>query len=202
MKKILAALLVSFFCTATLSAQVTAKPGLRTGANFSKFSHTDFDFKTDFYLGGFMAIKLSSFYTLQPEVNYSRQGAKADLVYYNGANDEIWMVSRDISVDYLSFTLINRFNYYNFDIHGGTTLDFETYSNVPTNTELDLGVTLGIGYTLPIGLTIEARWKRGLLDVLESDDYNNTLNYVGDNNANNTFQVGLSYSFDVKGSQK
>ena len=65
-----------------------------------------------------------------------------------------------------------------------------------------MGVTLGIGYTLPIGLTIEARWKRGLLDVLESDDYNNTLNYVGDNNANNTFQIGLSYSFDVKGSQK
>ncbi len=201
MKKILVVLLLGFY-TITFNAQVTAKPGLRAGANFSKFSHTDFDFKTDFYAGGFMAIKLSSFYTLQPEINYSRQGAQADLMYYNGMTNEVLKTTKDINVEYLSFAFVNRFNYYNFDIHGGTTLDFETYSNISTNTELDLGITLGIGYTLPFGLTIEARWKRGLLDVLESDDFNSTLNFVEDNNANNTFQIGLSYSFNVTGASK
>lgn len=199
MKKVFILILACLF-TCALSAQVTAKPGVRAGATFSNFSHTDFDYKTDFYVGGFIALKLTDFYTLQPEIDYSRQGAAAELRYDD--NGTVALFDKDIEVEYLSMACINRFSFYNFDMHMGPTFDIELRSNVPTNIDFDFGVTMGIGYTLPMGLTIEARWKRGLLDVLETDDYNDSLNFVGDNNANNIFQLGLAYSFTPKGTTK
>ncbi len=201
MKKAFIVLLMFLF-TLAVGAQATAKPGFRAGANFSKFSHTDFDFKTDFYVGGFIALKLTDFYSMQPEITYSRQGAIADLRYYDDNTGTITRFEQDIKLEYLSLAFVNRFNFYNLDMHVGPTFDIELQSNVPTNIELDLGVTMGVGYTLPFGLTIEARWKRGLLDVLESDDYNDSLNFVEDNNANNVFQLGLAYSFNAKGASK
>ncbi|WP_417352776.1 outer membrane beta-barrel protein [Flavobacterium alkalisoli] len=199
MKKVFVLMLVCLF-TSVLSAQVTAKPGFRAGANFSNFSHTDFDYRTDFYVGGFVALQLNNFYAIQPEINYSRQGAAANLRYYD--NGTITSFEKDIEIEYLSMVFINRFSFYNVNMHMGPTFDIELNSSVPTNIDFDMGVTMGIGYTLPMGLTIEARWKRGLFDVLETDDYNGTINTVGDNNANNVFQLGLAYSFKAKGASK
>src|SRR5690606_32046303 len=98
-----------------LSAQVTAKPGFRAGANFSNFSHTDFDYRTDFYVGGFVALQLNNFYAIQPEINYSRQGAAANLRYYD--NGTITSFEKDIEIEYLSMVFINRFSFYNVNMH-------------------------------------------------------------------------------------
>lgn len=190
-----------FFAVIASQAQVTVKPGIRAGANFSKITSTDFDYRPAFYVGGFVAVKLTRFYTLQPEINYSSQGAKANVVYLIA--NQNYYAEQNISIGYLSFAMINRFTFSDqFDLHFGPTLDFQTDSNTYTNSDVDLAFTAGVGYTLPFGLTIEARVKKGIVDVLESDSYNESYNYVDDWNTNLVFQVGASYKFDVKGATK
>ena len=102
-----------FFIIASLAffgmtqAQVTFKPGLRAGANFSHFTKGDefnyyydnngnqvsgdYSSKTDLYLGFYGALHLTKYYTLQPEINYSRQGT-----IYNG-NDGFGDVKLNVS---------------------------------------------------------------------------------------------------------
>lgn len=201
MNKTIATLLLCLAGLFTANAQVTIKPGIRAGVNFAKVTQTDFDTKTDFYVGGFAAIKFTRFYTLQPEVNYSRQGA-GEGTYYDYNLGAPVTLNDKIEINYISFGIINKFTFSDqFDIHFGPTMDFETDSNVYTNSDVDLAFTAGIGYTTPFGLTIEARVKKGVVDVLESDDYYND-SFVDDYNTNFLFQVGLSYSFDVKGTTK
>lgn len=199
MKKITLLLLclTGFF---TANAQVTFKPGIRAGVNFATLTQTEFDTRTDFYVGGFGAIKFTRFYTLQPEINYSRQGA-GEGSYFDDFNNNNVNFDK-VELNYLSLGLVNRFTFNDqFDVHFGPTFDIQTSSNVRTNSDVDLGLTAGIGYTLPFGLTIEARVKKGIIDVLESDYYYDGW-YVDDYNTNFLFQVGLSYSFSAKGTTK
>lgn len=193
MKKI--TLLLLCFVGFAASAQVTFKPGIRAGANLSRITQSDFDTRSDFYVGGFGAIKFTRFYTLQPEINYSRQGGKGEGTFYDWNTSTNIPFKGDIEIQYLSFGLINKFTFNDaINIHVGPFFDFETGSNVNTNAEVDLGITAGVGYTLPFGLTIEARVKKGLIDVLESDDYSDFY-YTDNYNTNFMFQLGLSYSF-------
>lgn len=201
-------LLFAFFLLSVFSAtaQVTIKPGIRAGANFSTLTNTDLDAKTDFYVGGFAAIKLTKFYTMQPEVTYSRQGAEGQLrvTDYNG-----YTTSRnaDIELQYISLALVNKFTLTNsFNVHLGPTFDIIANSPGYLNADVDLGLTAGVGYTLPFGLTIEARVKKGVINVLDDyyyNDYNYSYdNYGWDNATNLVFSLGVSYSFNVTGATK
>ena len=88
MKKAFYLLAILFGCVTFSNAQVSFKPGIRAGLNFSHFSkgddsyyndgftsRRDFGSRTDFYLGFFGDLKLTKYYSLQPEINYSRQGS-------------------------------------------------------------------------------------------------------------------------------
>lgn len=196
MRKYIAVIVLIFIFGISAQAQVSVKPGVRAGASFARFSDTNFDFGANFYFGGFIDIKLTKYYTLQPEITYSGQGAKAKY-----SNPEISShAPKTINVDYLSFGVMNKITFTNeFNIFAGGSLDYETNSNITTNSDIDLALAAGFGYKLPIGLTIEGRAKFGMIDVLESDAYNNSGNYVGDWNTNVVLQIGISYSFDAKG---
>jgi hypothetical protein len=198
MKRIFTLLALCLISALGANAQVTFRPGVRAGVNFANITQADFDSRTDFYIGGYGAIKFSRFYIMQPEVTYSRQGAKGETVFFDNFNNTLVNVNSDIEIQYLSFALINKFTFSNeFNVHVGPMLDFETRSNVNTNAEFDLGIMAGVGYTLPMGLTIEARVKKGIVDVLETDDYNDYTSYnVNNYNTNFLFQVGLSYTFN------
>ncbi|RWW93754.1 outer membrane beta-barrel protein [Flavobacterium cerinum] len=200
-------LLFAFLILATISAeaQVTFKPGIRAGANFSQITNTDLDTKTDFYIGAFGALKLTRFYTLQPEINYSRQGGKGDISVYDSNTQEYNRKNVDVSLNYVSLSAMNKFTFSDqFNIHVGPTFDIITKSKNYNSTEVDMCIAAGVGYTLPMGLTIEARVKKGIIDVVDSyytgnsydnfNDYGTTTNLV--------FSLGVSYSFDVKGATK
>ena len=199
-------------CTLSVSAQVTFKPGIRAGANFSKITNTDLDGKTDFYISAFGALKLTRFYTMQPEIGYSRQGGEGNIVttnyYYTDYNSyETQSVQNvDVELQYITFALINKFTLTNnFNIHVGPTFDIITNSSQYTYNDVDLGVTAGIGYTTPFGLGVEARVKKGFVNVVDNYYYNNQGNdyYDYNDNANNlVFSLGLTYSFNVTGSSK
>ncbi|MGH2664198.1 outer membrane beta-barrel protein [Flavobacterium sp.] len=194
-------IIVALFCVFGLvetNAQVTFKPGIRAGLNFAHFSkggdyyndnytndNREFDSRTDFYVGFYGALKLSKFYTLQPEITYSRQGA--NFVFYDN-NDR--RVKQELEVSYLSLGVINKFTFNGkFNVHVGPTLDFVVDENFDTDSEVDLAFMLGAGYNFTPNFGIEARIKKGIVPVL---DYSN-----GDH-TNVVFQTGITYTFDVK----
>ena len=201
MKKIFTLLALFLLSAFAAEAQVTFKPGIRAGLNFASIRQTDFDSRTDFYAGGFGAIKFSRVYTMQPEITYSRQGGKGEAVFYDPFLNAYGKVEADIKIDYLSFSVMNKFTFSeSFDIHVGPMIDFQTIANVNTNIEFDMGIMAGVGYTFPFGLTIEARVKKGILDVLETDDYEtDEFDFAYDYNTNFVFSIGGSYIFDVSG---
>lgn len=182
-------------------AQVTFNPGIRAGANFSHFtnkaqwySYLDFDYsnsaeakmdfktKTDFYIGLFGNIRFAKFYALQPEINYSRQGAKLD------TNINNWD-GQTLTASYIGFQLVNKFYFNKFNVHIGPTMDFLVeQKNFEAANEVDLGITAGIGVDITNNFGIEARVKKGFIPVYTF--YND--------HSNVTFQAGVYYTFNMK----
>lgn len=209
MKKIISGLFLCFMAFQA-QAQVEVKPGVRAGLNLSTFTNSDFDRKADFYVGGLVSIKLAKFYTLQPELTYSRQGAKGKTFNDNIINfdpvlpRDTYYSDYDYELSYISLGIMNKFNIVQgFHAIVGPTLDFKVSDNFPAiyddPIDFDLSLNGGIGYTLPIGLTIEARYKMGLIDIFgdysDDDYYDDDSNDFNDVILNSVFQLGLSYTF-------
>lgn len=180
-------------------AQVTFNPGIRAGANFSHFTNNenqtfywpdnqnanmnmDFKTKTDFYIGFLGNIRFAKFYALQPEINYSRQGAKFE------TNVNNWN-GQTLSVSYLGLQLINKFYFNKFNVLVGPTLEFVVdKKNFDPESEIDLGITAGLGYDITKNFGVEARVKKGFVPVYS----------FYDNHTNVTFQAGVYYTFNMK----
>ncbi|SHM42062.1 porin family protein [Chryseobacterium polytrichastri] len=193
-----ALLLFALFTTLSF-AQVTFNPGIRAGANFSHFTNNenqtfywpdspnanmkmDFKTKTDFYIGFLGNIRFAKFYALQPEINYSRQGAKFE------TNVNNWN-GQTLSVSYLGLQLVNKFYFNKFNVLVGPTLEFVVdKKNFEPDNEIDLGITAGLGYDITKNFGVEARVKKGFVPV-----YN-----FYDNHTNVTFQAGVYYTFNMK----
>ena len=198
MKKTFYLFAILFGCITLSNAQVTFKPGFRAGLNISHFSkgddsyyndgftsNRDFDSRTDFYVGFFGDLKLTKYYSLQPEINYSRQGSKYD--YY----DEALMrnQSTDLEVSYLAVGIANKFTFNKLNVHVGPTFEFLVDQNFDTDADIDLAFFLGLGYDITPNFGVEARIKKGIVPVLDYSDGNHT---------NVVFSVGGFYKFDVK----
>jgi hypothetical protein len=195
MKKVFLIAFFSFFGIA--QAQVTFRPGLRGGVNLSYFtkgeSYTyfdgieevnterDFSSKTDFYLGFYGALRLTKYYTLQPEFDYTRQGSK--YTDFDGNN-------RQLDVSYLSMAIANKFTFSDkFNVHFGPTIDFQVENNFDVDSDVDLAFFLGAGYNFNKNFGIEIRAKKGIIPVLDFSESNHT---------NVVFSLGTTYTFDTK----
>jgi len=192
------------------SAQVTVKPGIKAGLNLSSLTNSNADSRTDFYAGGFVDIKLASFYTLSPELIYSRQGADNvnnffDELYFPNPDDPAFRSrSFDIELQYISLGVINKFRIVEgFHAMVGPSFDFKVGDNLDNDDLIgfDLGILGGLGYTFPIGVTVEARFKQGLADIFGDnysynydydDNYNDNLDHI---KLNQVLQFGVSYTF-------
>lgn len=193
------ALLLFALFTSISFAQVTFNPGIRAGANFSHFTNNesqtfywadspnanmkmDFKTKTDFYIGFLGNIRFAKFYALQPEINYSRQGAKFE------TNVNNWD-GQTLSVSYLGLQLVNKFYFNKFNVLVGPTLEFVVdKKNFDPESEIDLGITAGLGYDITKNFGVEARVKKGFVPVYS----------FYDNHTNVTFQAGVYYTFNMK----
>lgn len=209
--------ILSLFCFVLIgivqsNAQVTFKPGVNIGLNISNIKNTNFESKEGFYIGAFGALKLSKIYSLQEEITYSSQGGKGtiDGFYYDQISPtEVNTIyeARDakISLQYLSFVTMNKFNISNsFYVLAGVFFDFLVASdfkidlhdnfvaNVSRGEDIDLGITGGLGFSLPKGFSIEARIKKGVRDVF--DDYRGSSAV----NTNLVYQIGGTYTFNIK----
>ncbi|ESU19923.1 hypothetical protein FCR2A7T_13280 [Flavobacterium cauense R2A-7] len=209
MRKSIVVALLCFFGVIQMNAQVTFRPGVKAGVNFSHFTQTDrtnekFNSKTDFYAGVFGALKLTKIYTLQPELVYTRQGAERE--FFDASNVRR---TETLDVSYLSIGVANKFTFKNFNFQVGPTIDIkvnDSHKDIAPNdgssqyyefnynpyTGIDFAFFAGVGYDFTKNFGVEARIKKGIIPV------NDTWGDETDNYTNVVFQVGATYTFDIK----
>src|SRR5690606_30482963 len=197
MKRKTLLLVVAIAATTQLFAQKKVSPGIRAGVNVATLSNINADFKTDFYAGGILSLHLGQRYTLQPELTYTRQGAN-NVTFVDDETGEP-TGQENVSIQYLSLGVINKF-YFVEGFHGliGPSLDMKIGKNFPRIDfddddygGVDLGISLGLGYTLPIGLTVEGRFKTGMLDAFNNDYFLGMFDDPDEISLNRVFQLGL-----------
>ena len=198
MKKVTLIAFILFIGLITSEAQVKVSPGLRGGLNFSTLTNIDDNSsKTDFYVGGLVDIKFNKYFSLQPEITYSRQGDEGryfeDGRYY----------SEKYELNYITLGAVAKFNFggSGFHVLAGPSLDFKVDDNyINSDPEgFDMAIVAGVGYTLPNGLGFEARIKQGFIDIYGYDgieDNNGNGNY-DEVILNQVFQLGISYTFKM-----
>jgi len=197
MKKVLIIAFVTLMCVFQADAQVSFKPGIRGGLNISHFTKGTFsnygyydyngnyisnapdkyNSQTAFNVGFYGALHLTKYYTLQPEIDYSKQGSY----------DE--STKTKLTVTYLSLAILNKFTFDKFNVHIGPTIDFVVDKNFNADSEVDLAFILGAGYNFTKEFGIEARIKKGIIPVIDNSNANHT---------NVVFQLGATYTFDIK----
>ncbi|MCD9574661.1 porin family protein [Flavobacterium soyae] len=197
MKKITLIAFVLFIGLVKSQAQVKVSPGLRGGLNISTLTNIDDNSsKTDFYIGGLVDIKFNRYFSLQPEITYSRQGDEGRY-FENGR-----YYSEKYELNYLTLGAVAKYHFggKGFHVLAGPSLDIKVGDNyINTSPEgFDLAIVGGVGYTLPNGLTFEARIKQGFVDIYGYDDIDNNDYYYDDVILNQVFQIGISYTFKVK----
>lgn len=190
-----------------INAQITTDLGLKGGVNFARFTQNDNNqekFKTlkDFYIGGFAAFNFTKHYTLQPELQFSKQGTIREYLEYNTTIGKNELKSENIKINYLSLCIINKFKFNRFNLQVGPTFDVIinnkektlnqgndsfTYNNNDDITNIDFAFILGTGINITKNFGIEARIKKGIIPI--------------DNNWNSTnivYQAGIYYLFNIK----
>lgn len=201
LKKTILTTFIICFSFAT-NAQVKIKPGIRSGVNFSKLLDNDTDITTGFYFGGFAAIQLKSFFTLQPEITFSRQGGKVvkDKAY-SESNVENNTVTQNLNLSYAKFSLMSKFYPFpkkNINLSIGPSLGVLIDDNL--NSEIDdtilngdMNLVLGLGYEFSFGLGIETRYNRGFIDIFGNNFlfFSDTVNRA----VNRGVELGLYYKF-------
>ena len=198
MKNILLFLCFIFVVSSSFS-QSKKGMGFRAGANISKLSNANLDYKTNAYFGMFYQTRISDFYALQPELGYSNQGGKT--------KDE-----GSIYVEYITLAVTNKFFLspeYGFHIlvSPGIDLDiddtlFGLINRIDNSgnqaTFIDFSISFGFGMAFKNGLAIEARYKQGLVDVYSGSFHNfESQLYEDRNQFNSVFQIGLAYKFNL-----
>jgi len=178
----------------TASAQMQF--GVKAGANFSTLTGSGTSgatTKTDFHGGGFVRIPLVNSFSLQPELVYSRQGAKAtsDGLVYN------------INQDYLNIPVLARYQH-SSGLYGetGPQFGFLLAANVAAGgtsqdvkssyKSTDFGWAFGVGYKIPlINAGVDARYNLGLSNIAATEISGNSVK-------NSVFQLGVFYVFGGK----
>lgn len=224
MKKGIIVALFALFGINQNQAQVTFRPGVRAGLNFAHFTKgdyvnggytnlyydpntmqyigttttSDYKSKTDFNVGFYGALHLTKYYTLQPEINYSKQGSTIETTTVN--NNIPTKTAYKYDVSYLSIGIINKFTFNDkFNFHVGPTVDFIVdktrflstygYNNLSAESDFDLAFTAGFGYNFTKNIGLEARVKKGIVPVID---------HGGSTHTNVVFQLGATYTFDLK----
>ena len=191
-------------------AQVEIKPGAKVGINSANFtnldsSNLDGESITSFHIGGTVSFKFAKFYTLQPELLYSKQGSNVrnQNIFFDNNNDPI--ISNEevkVQVNYFSIVVNNKFfiggSGFNFQV--APVVDILVNSkNIEDPEVVDIAVAGGIGYNFPFGMSLDLRYKQGLIDVfgrnVDNGNGAQTTN-VNDLILNKTIQLSVGYEFD------
>ncbi len=181
----------SLFLLFTASAQETYF-GVKGGLNVSSFHITDnasTESKVGFHVGGLAHIHASNQWAIQPEVIYSLEGAKVNLV---GNNNKATTNLSYINVP----VLLQYFVHNGFRLEGGPQIGFlikakTKVGDVSTDNKnfksTAFSIPLGVGYLTSTGVGFDARYVFGLSNINDIES--------GSTIQSNVFQLGIFYQF-------
>jgi hypothetical protein len=150
-------------------AHIRSGFGLKAGASVSNFRGGDSDFSANWGpMGGIYGrIGISDFFTLQPELLYSMQGAR-----FNGQQQN-QIVDR---LSYINLPILGQFWLApGFNVHigpyAGVLLDVWTQGRADVDVAADYlgwdwGGAAGLEYELPFGLNFGVRYNIGLRNIV------------------------------------
>ncbi|GAE63776.1 PorT family protein [Chryseobacterium indologenes] len=199
MKKLLLSLSVVI---GTISfAQSADRPrfGIKAGGNLSSFTGGDSKSKIGYYAGAFVNVPLSEAFSIQPEIVYSQQGAKA--------KDDYEMATYTIknmqqTLGYINVPVMLQYNATpEFYLEAGpefgllisaqakVDINGSTYKadNKDSMKSFNFGAGIGLGYKFTPNLGVNARYIAGITKILK--------NNFGDSSKNTNFQLGVNYYF-------
>lgn len=187
MKKIV--LLLAVCCPLIMYGQ-NFQVGVKGGVNVSNFTGGDIDTKSlvGFHIGGLLSFGLGDYFSLQPEVLFSSQGARYDMA---GQKE-------NLVLSYINVPVMVKFRTEGgFYVEAGPQVGFKVGedANVPGQTienfakDLDLSVGAGIGYHGSSGIGIGARYMAGLSKVGDFDAATADPDFK-----NSVIQVSLFYT--------
>jgi hypothetical protein len=193
-KAFLSALLFIGLAGAT-QAQSNVSLGLKAGGSLSSFSGEQaINYKSifGFHAGAFANIGFTRMLAFQPEILYSRKGAK--------------LPSQNLTthLDYVDVPLVFHVNADGLFFEAGPQVGFlvsakNKTSNLSTDVKsiyntVDTGYLFGLGYQRKTGLGIGLRYNGGFTNVEKSYLVGNTK--VQNNIRNKVFQLYLTYSMN------
>jgi hypothetical protein len=186
-----------------------AEFGIKGGVNSSNFSGDtegiDFKPSVGFNVGAFAAIKLSEKITLQPEILFSTQGAKAENVTadVNGVN---YTADIEFNLSYINVPVM--FKYYvadKFNLEAGPQIGFLTSAETSTKVDgfnqtvdqdakdyfesVDFGFNLGAGYDFTNKISAGIRYNIGLSNVWKTQPGDNS------ESQNSVLSLSVGYKF-------
>lgn len=208
MKKITFITALTFLFLAPLQAQ-HLDFGVKGGVNFASITGDDTDelkSKTGFHLGLVAELSLSENFSIQPEVLYSAQGAKAEGSDTWEGMTETWDYTYNL--DYINIPVLAK--YYvtpSLNIHAGPQMSLlinsqaegeYTYDGVTESESMDLedvksldfALAAGVGYQLNMGVFFNARYNVGLSNIWDIEEENDDYSQK-----NSVFQLSVGFMF-------
>lgn len=220
MKKLLLLLFILSYIQITKAQNITY--GVKGGANFASFIQNfdaplDYKYKLGYQIGGFVNIKLSDKFYLQPELLYSLQGAKFDSNFLSSVLPPI-LNEEPLFADNFSGTenhyniilpiTIQYFLSEKIKVSFGPQIDYlfhiaydgfenttvEDQNNVAedsfSTSEFNLGLILGFGYDLNKKMGLELRYNYGFNHLFKGvlGNFDNPFKQ-----RNSVFQLNFEY---------
>jgi hypothetical protein len=203
MKKVLLAATAIF--TFGLATAQDISYGAKAGLNMSTLTGDVEDAKSifGFHVGGFVEIKISEKFAIQPELLYSTQGAKSE--FQEDFEGTLVKVSETLNLGYLNIPIMAK--YYvseKFNIQAGPQIglnlsakakaeasfdgvSFSETVDIKDEVEaLDLGFNFGLGYNISEKLFLEGRYNIGLSNISKDSEFKAQ---------NGVFQLSVGYRF-------
>lgn len=203
MKKIVLSLLAVAAMGLSANAQQVVKFGPKAGVNLSNLSGGDadnLDMKVGFHVGVFAEIFFTDKFALQPELLYSTQGAKGEILggdfeaKYDFIN--IPIMAKYYVIDNLA---VEAGPYVGFLMKAENELSGSTSSfsgDVKDEMKsVDFGLGFGASYSLDNGFFAGARYSLGLSKIGEKNDAAALSMGLGEDIKNNVIQISVGYKF-------
>jgi Outer membrane protein beta-barrel domain len=188
--------LIAFAFIILSSAKAQIQFGIKAGLNIASLSLSSdlsgsgesLKSKTDFNAGVLVSVPLFNSFTLQPEINYSGQGAKGS----DGTT------TTTLNYDYINIPVLFKFNHASglfaetgpqigFLISANAKAEGQSEDIKNETSSTDFSWCFGVGYKSEMNLGIDIRYNLGLSNTVKTSTDGTSKNSV--------FQFGIFYLF-------